>query len=403
MGLLFEDDLHDRLGTWPLAYIPYGGADFGEVLAAARAVGKGDDGAYFEAWNTAADRLMAEAQEALALGRRATARDLLFRASAFYATAYHPLYGAAVDRRLRAAHANQTRAFDQAMGMLEAQATPLSIPFERWWLPGYFIPAATRPMSLRPLVIFINGYDGTMSDVYFASVVATSQRGYHCLIFDGPGQGSMLVQGSAKMRPDWEAVIDAVLNVALTLPVVDAKRIAVAGWGLGGHLALRTAAQDERIAACIADPGVWSMADPVRDIATQLGVEPHEVDDLANLAPDVLELLDSSIDFDRTLTWMIKRRGFWVHGVATLKDYLAEISKFTLDGIAHRIVCPTLLTQAQNDPLAKTAEAVFERIRGPKTLMPFDAIDGAGDPCEMGNRSLLNRRVLDWIDEVFAY
>ncbi len=100
---------------------------------------------------------------------------------------------------------------------------------------------------------------------------------------------------------------------------------------------------------------------------------------------------------------MIKRRGFWVHGVATLKDYLAEISKFTLDGIAHRIVCPTLLTQAQNDPLAKTAEAVFERIKGPKTLMPFDAIDGAGDPCEMGNRSLLNRRVLDWVDEVFAY
>ena len=39
MGLLFKDDFHDKFGTWPLAYIPYGGPDFGEILAVARAVG----------------------------------------------------------------------------------------------------------------------------------------------------------------------------------------------------------------------------------------------------------------------------------------------------------------------------------------------------------------------------
>jgi hypothetical protein len=33
MGLIFKDRLHDEFGTWPLAYIPYGGADFGEVAA----------------------------------------------------------------------------------------------------------------------------------------------------------------------------------------------------------------------------------------------------------------------------------------------------------------------------------------------------------------------------------
>ena len=45
MGLIFKDDLHNEFGTWPLAYIPYGGADFGEVAAVARAVGEGDDSA----------------------------------------------------------------------------------------------------------------------------------------------------------------------------------------------------------------------------------------------------------------------------------------------------------------------------------------------------------------------
>jgi hypothetical protein len=39
MGLIFKDDFHDEFGTWPIAYIPYGGADFGEMQAVARAIG----------------------------------------------------------------------------------------------------------------------------------------------------------------------------------------------------------------------------------------------------------------------------------------------------------------------------------------------------------------------------
>jgi hypothetical protein len=51
---LFRTDLHEAFGTWPLAYIPYGGADFGEVRAVAEAVGDGDDAAFYDAWNAAA-------------------------------------------------------------------------------------------------------------------------------------------------------------------------------------------------------------------------------------------------------------------------------------------------------------------------------------------------------------
>jgi hypothetical protein len=62
MGILFADNFHDEFGTWPLAYIPYGGADFGEVHAIAQAVGEGDDSAFYNAWMSAADRLTAEAE-----------------------------------------------------------------------------------------------------------------------------------------------------------------------------------------------------------------------------------------------------------------------------------------------------------------------------------------------------
>jgi hypothetical protein len=99
---LFRDELHEGFGTWPIAYIPCG-ADFGEIQAIAEVIGDGDDSAYYDAWNAAAGRLSAEANAALAKGHVASARALYLKASAFYGTSFHPLYGAPVDPRLTAA------------------------------------------------------------------------------------------------------------------------------------------------------------------------------------------------------------------------------------------------------------------------------------------------------------
>ena len=62
------------------------------------------------------------------------------------------------------------------------------------------------------------------------------------------------------------------------------------------------------------------------------------------------------------------------------------------------IQCPTLLTMAEKDALSQSAPEVYEALRCPKELIRFTAIEGAGSHCEMQNRSLLNRRVLDWLD-----
>ena len=44
----------------------------------------------------------------------------------------------------------------------------------------------------------------------------------------------------------------------------------------------------------------------------------------------------------------------------------------------------------------------MDALRCPKTLLRFTAAEGADGHCEMKNRSLLNRRVLDWLDEQFG-
>ncbi|CAH2602776.1 protein of unknown function [Rhodovastum atsumiense] len=60
------------------------------------------------------------------------------------------------------------------------------------------------------------------------------------------------------------------------------------------------------------------------------------------------------------------------------------------------------MTLAEDDPLAAGTQAFFDALRCPKALVRFTAAEGTGGHCEMMNRSLLNDRVLDWLDEVLA-
>jgi pimeloyl-ACP methyl ester carboxylesterase len=398
MGRFFKNDLHDEFGTWPLGYTAYGGADVGEIIAVAAAVGDGDDTAYFNAWIAAGDRLVAEAGEALDRGLRSSASELYLRASSSYATSYRPLYGEPVDARLVSAFRKQITAFDKGLALRPFPVGPLRIPFEDTTLPAYLIPADGRETERRPLIILTNGYDATVTEMYFASAVAACRRGYHCLIFDGPGQGEMLIEQGIRLRADWDQVVRPVVDHVLALDTVDPARIVLSGWSLGGFLAPRAAAGEPRLATCIADPGSPGIAPSMRGFVMKLGLTAEGADNIDSADQGVFDRMQAIIDSEPRLHWAIVKRGFWVHGVDSLRNYIRATAPFTLDGWIEKIRCPILLTAAEHDPLSAGAEALFARLLCPKRLIRFTAVEGAGDHCEMRNRSLLNRRVLDWLD-----
>lgn len=402
MGLLFKDDLHDEFGTWPLAYIPTGGADYGEVRAVAADVGDGDDAAFCDAWCAAGDRLADEAAENEAAGRRASARDGWLRAACFYGVAYHPIYGAPVNPRLLAAYRRQIAAFDRGLALGEPAVTPMGIPLGEHTMPAYLLRAEGRADETRPLLILTNGYDATVTDLYFASGVAAARRGYNVLLFDGPGQGGMLYEHGVPLRPDWETVIAAVVDAALELPGIDPRRIALSGWSLGGHLAARAATGEHRLAALILDPALWSMLAGFTPLAAKLGIPLDASTNVDELDDAALSRLNAAIEGNRKLRWSFVQRGYWVHGVEDLRGYLESAALFTLDGRAGEIRCPTLLAAAGDDTLSESVQRVMDGLSCPKTLIRFTCAEGAGDHCEMMNRSLLNRRTLDWLDGVLG-
>ena len=398
MGLFFTDPLFEDFAV----SLGLGlGGQLGEVAAICARIGEGDDDAWYTAWSAAADRLAEEADHAAGRGHHIGARETYARASLYYALSYHPLFGSPVDPRLLTAFRKQSEVFAKAAAAADPPGEAIEIPFENTTLPTYFF-RADDDAEPGPLLIATNGYDATIFEMYLGQGLPALQRGYHCLLFDGPGQGRLLYEDGIVMRPDWENVVAPVVDAALQRPEVDPRRIALTGWSLGGHLALRAATGEHRLAACIADPALFGIVEGMRARMRATGVPDAEIERLLDLDQVAVDRMTADVQSSRMQRWTLERRGFWVHGVHTLPDYIRAAAEFTLVGNVDRIECPTLLCAAQDDPLSSTATAVHDRLPAPSTLLQFTRADGAGDHCEMRNRALFNLRAFDWLDECLS-
>jgi len=375
--------------------------ELGEVQATCAGIVDGDDESWYSAWCGTADRLVQAGDTSAEGAHDVSARESYLRACVCYSAAWHPLFGAPVDPRLSEAFGRQRAAFEKAAALMEPPGEPLTIGFEGAELPAYLFrpPGAGAP---RPLLVATSGYDSTIYEGFFGQAVPALRRGYHCLVFDGPGQGAVLFEQGVPIRADWETVVGAVIDAVIDREDVDPDRIALTGWSLAGHLALRGASGEPRLAACIADPGLLSIAAGMVGRLRAAGVPEDVMERYPDIPDDVLAPMAEAFHGDRALRWAVEQRGFWVHGVDTLGEYLRATAPFDLEGRLADIGCPTAVTAAEDDPLARSAEQVYDALPGTKALLRFGTAEGAGDHCEMGNRSLLDQRVFDWLDDVLG-
>ena len=392
--LVMEDPLLDGEVMRLVGASPYGGADIGEALAAARTIQGTDLDSWFDAWNALGDRVAKLAEDAHAAGTTETARLAYWRASSYYRTAGVMLIGAPLDPRLVTATHRQTQTFRQGAALMEQPPELLQIPYENTTLPGYFFAVDGDPRP-RPTVILTGGYDGTVEELYFYNAAAALARGYNVLSFEGPGQGSLLVDQGLPIRADWEAVVTPVVDYALTRSDVDPERIALIGLSLGGYLAPRAASKEHRLAACIADCGAYDMyaGFPERlPPSIRAGFEAGDQE----VVTQVGEMLEEMAK-QPTAGWAL-RRGMLVHQASTPLAYVEAMKEFSLVGLAGDITCPTFVCNGENDPISASAPELVAALTCDKEFVTFTAAEGAGDHCESGARTLFHARAFDWLD-----
>lgn len=395
MPKVFKDDLMNAQFLRTMGHTGAGGADIGECYAIASQIRELDGESWYGAWMSLAQGADTQAQASLASRHEVSAHRAYLKASNYYRAAYTFMMQPKPDRRLKEAYRDQRRAFENAAMIRPDWGKPVRIPFEDRHLHGYFFPS--QKPGPRPVLIVTGGYDSTAEEAYFFSGPAALERGYQVVTYDGPGQGSELIEEGRVFRPDWETVLDAVLKWVKQQPRVDASRIAQIGVSFGGYLAPRAASVVDGLAATIADPGQHSLLDEARTrlprfLARQL---PNGNKFLLGFVGKVLQRRMRHL----TGGWSI-RRGLFVHGVATPLQYLKLTEQYATT--ASKIRCPMLVCSAENDQIGKTADALYSGIRTPKSRMHFTAAEGAAGHCESLGRSIFNIRTFDWLDQILS-
>jgi pimeloyl-ACP methyl ester carboxylesterase len=395
MKFLFDDESFSFETLRTAGFALYGGADLGEVLVTAAAITSGDEASWHQAWKATAQRLHAIGEQARAAGHRVSAREALLRASNYYRTAADFLLEKpATDPEMTVLSAGQHDTFAVAAALLDSPVQDVSIPYADTTLPAYLFLVDDSGVP-RPTIIYNSGYDSTREESYFAIAAAALRRGYNVLAFDGPGQGAALREQKLLMRPDWEAVITPVVDYALTRSEIDAGKIALFGYSLGGYLVARAAAFEHRVAALILDDGIHDFhAAFAGSLPSFIGAWIAEGRDDA--AIPVLTMLTA---VSTSLRWGL-RNGMWVFGADSFADLIRRARDYTLDGIAHQIVAPTLIMDPENDQFLKGQPQLVKNalISAPTTLVTLTSAEGAGEHTHAGAVGRAHQVMFDWLD-----
>lgn len=392
MHLVFSDQTFSFELLRTLSYAPFGGADIGECLSTAYRIEEGNFESWYSEWYKTAERIHAHAEQSLAQGKRVSARENFLRASNYYRTAEFFLHGNPADPRILETWGKSRHSFIHATKLIDTHVEQVKIPYEGTFLPGYFY----RVDELkRPTLLIHGGFDSTQEELYFEVVVSALERGYNCLTFEGPGQGAVIREQQLPFRHDWEKVVTPMVDYLESRPEVDANRIVLMGISLGGYLAPRAAAFEHRLAACIANDGLFS--NQFGEMGRKLHQGNHE-----NLNdPDYMEkFICMLMEKSTNVRWAIEN-GMFTHRAGSIHELVKKTELFTLEGVAEKIICPTLVCEAEADHFfAGQPQMLFDALTCPKTFMLFTTEDSAEEHCHFGALLFFNQRVFEWLDEI---
>ncbi len=367
-------------------------ADVGEAFATASRIVDGDFESWTREWTRTAERIEATAKACSEAGHAISASDAYLRAGNYFRAAEFYLHGNPQDARIDELSSRSECCFFAALRANGTRFEQLEIPYEGTTLPGVFYSAGE---GRRRTVIVQTGFDGTMSGLW-PTAQAAVRRGWHCLTFEGPGQGRVIRQQNLPFRPDWERVIAPVIDSLVARAEVDSARIALIGQSFGGLLAPRAAAFEQRLVACVANGGVFDFLAPRLPKGVTREQFAHALrTDRAQIDARLRELAAHNPN----ARWGQENGQYTFHAESPAA-WLEKLLDYNLASVAAQIACPVLVVDVEHEnSFPGEAKKLFDALRCPKTWLYFSEEEGAGDHCQSGSPALSQQRIFDWLDE----
>lgn len=315
MKIVFQDPTFSSQLLRTIGATYYKRADIGECLSTAYRIKEGDFESWYTEWFKTAKRVHEYADDCLAANHKVSARDAYLRASNYYRAAEFLLISPE-DPRIQTTWGSSKECFSNAGKLFSPPIESIEIPYEGTTLPGHFYRLnentnndTATPLP-RPTLIAHGGFDSTLEELYTFAAAPALERGYNCLTFEGPGQGGVIRKQKIPFRYNWEKVVTPVIDYALTRDRdIDPNKIALIGISMGGYLAARAAAFENRISACILYNGVYDGYDAFASGFPQslrTAVE-NGNSSAVNTVIDILSDIDANLRFNM-------KHGMWTTG-----------------------------------------------------------------------------------------
>jgi alpha-beta hydrolase superfamily lysophospholipase len=263
------------------------------------------------------------------------------------------------------------------------------VPYQQAQLSAYRF----TPAQPRGTIVVFGGYDSYIEE-WLPAALALRDAGLDTVVFNGPGQGTVLDAGTP-MTADWR------LPVAAIVDYFGLAGITLVGFSLGGCLVIRATAHEPRVARAIA----WDICTDFYGSTTR-GLGASGLDAImANSghipAPVVNAAVAEAAKTDLLTDWVF-RQGERVMGAATPADVLKAWREYHTGDVSPLVTQDVLLMAGTTDlaiPFSMLGEQLLTLTAARSvTARVFTEAEQASNHCQIGNTGLALKVILDWLD-----
>lgn len=358
------------------------GGSMGEITEANKpvleAAKKGADegtAAFFDSWTALADRLVSQAEANVKDGHLLSAGNKYHRACIYYMTAERMQKHGYAPREVAYKKMLECMKLSAELGGLNVEY--IEIPYEGSSFPGLFVHAEDTEGNPAPCMIHTNGLDSVKEMIYWSGIGNDlAKRGISCLMLDHPGVGEALRLSGLAGRHDSEAWVSPAVDILQERNDIDAKRIGIMGWSLGGYYAPRAAAFEKRLQLCVS----WGANHFWGELQKRRLHNEGE-----NPVPHYWEHV------------------MWVFGKENMNSFMEWAPNMSLDGVVEKIEVPYLITHGANDrqiPLEAAHRSKEQAVNSPDCeLRIFTDEDGGVEHVSADNMDPAKDFIVDWIKD----
>jgi alpha-beta hydrolase superfamily lysophospholipase len=265
------------------------------------------------------------------------------------------------------------------------------VPYQGTQLSAYRF----TPAQPRGTIVVFGGFDSYIVE-WLPAARALRDAGLDTVIFDGPGQGTVLDAGTP-MTPDWH------LPVAAVLDYFGLNDITLMGFSLGGCLVMRAAAREPRVSRVIAFDIMTDMFECVTQSPGTSGLAALAANAAEIPAPVIDAAAEAFAKTDLLAEWVF-HQAERVMGVATPAQVFNVWHDYRTDDVSSLVTQDVLLMAGAKDhyvPLHQLGDQLLTLTDARSvSARVFTETEQAQNHCQIGNTGLAIKVILDWLDAV---